>query len=454
MEAALNPIRTVYQEERSFLRRTVDRTLGLFREIEYGYDLLPTRIIDYFNPKYDFVEQEKTWKTTSLGLYVFVHGLRGTPACWDNHTKLMEAQPQMDVFTPYVPFQGNCRLDVSANPVYNIVYDYAKKYPGNPICLVGVSNGARICMHIEHQLRTTSPSTPVKVSTIAAVHFGSSRMNIVKRIADLTGLRFGYDKAILNDLSLESNSTVELMQKVMQPLPWGVVREFDFFGSADDFYVPELFSSNPKLPHRTFSHITSGYNHNGIVKGVFIEQMSACHEWMNRFVEPKDRYPILFSQAAFSRQAGFWSSPADESKTDFFKRLTSRKSQREDWYQVTPFIAEFWCTLSNAGFIAVGLYHRSPELVFAGLASIISHSVPKEWLLMIDKIGVLVVLSTLIREYRLFFDNPRLGIPIVALGAINLMDAHIARSKAKTWPHIAWHISAALVANYILSYRK
>lgn len=156
----------------------------------------------------------------------------------------------------------------------------------------------------------------------------------------------------------------------------------------------------------------------------------------------------------FERKKGFWSSPADEAKVGFFDKLTDQKSQREDWYQVTPYVAEFWCTVSNVGFIVVGVHQNSPELVFAGAASIVSHTIPKKWLLTVDKIGVLVALSKFAREYKVVINNPSLLIPIAALGAVNMIDAYLARVKGKTWPHVVWHLSAATVANYVLGFSK
>lgn len=158
------------------------------------------------------------------------------------------------------------------------------------------------------------------------------------------------------------------------------------------------------------------------------------------------------TQSFFERKKGFWSSPADESNVCFFNRLTDRKSQREDWYKVTPYVAEFWCAVSNTGFIIAGIHQNSPELVFAGAASIVSHTIPKQWLLTVDKIGVLVALSKLAREYEIVINNPSVLVPIAALGVVNLMDVYFARVKGETWPHVVWHLSAAAVANYVLGF--
>lgn len=157
---------------------------------------------------------------------------------------------------------------------------------------------------------------------------------------------------------------------------------------------------------------------------------------------------------AFERNAGYWSNPGDETSTSFFGKLTDSKSQRENWYAVTPYCAEFWCTLSNIGFLYVGIKENSPELLFAGCASMLSHSIPKRWLLYVDKIGVLLVLSKLLREYKTFYNNPALLLPVAALGGINYLDMHLARKKSITWPHVLWHLSAAFVANFLLTASK
>jgi hypothetical protein len=154
----------------------------------------------------------------------------------------------------------------------------------------------------------------------------------------------------------------------------------------------------------------------------------------------------------FSRGAGFWTTPADEKTTNFFKKLTPRESQRENWYQVTPYVAEFWCTVSNAALIGVGLYFGSPELVFAGSASVVSHAIPKQWLLYIDKVGVLLAASKAIRTYPVLINNPWLLAPIAGVAGLNALDAYCARKKGYTTPHVVWHCAAAAVAGLYLAH--
>jgi hypothetical protein len=159
-------------------------------------------------------------------------------------------------------------------------------------------------------------------------------------------------------------------------------------------------------------------------------------------------------KAPFSRGKGYWSSPNEEANTGFFNRLAEPESQREDWYSVTPCISEFWCAISNMGLISVGLKYQSPEVICAGLASFAYHSYPKQWLLYVDRIGVAFALLKFAREYQVLKENPHLLVLPVAVGAINLLDVYLGQYKGKTWPHVAWHLSAAAMAAYFLSHLK
>jgi hypothetical protein len=159
---------------------------------------------------------------------------------------------------------------------------------------------------------------------------------------------------------------------------------------------------------------------------------------------------LISNNPSFTRNSGFWSPKTGEKETKFFSKLTKMTSQRENWHVVTPYLAEFWCALSNIGFIYVGIQQKSPELLFAGLASFVSHSIPKQWLNYVDKVSVAFIAIKFLRNYRAFLDNSRLLLPVVALGAINLIDQYLARTKASVLPHVFWHLSAAGIMGYLL----
>jgi hypothetical protein len=201
-----------------------------------------------------------------------------------------------------------------------------------------------------------------------------------------------------------------------------------------------------------FSNVALAMNHQEAptnTKGFFQKTFDTCMGYVHAVLDRDKGF-----KTPFSRGEGYWSSKKDEENKGFFSRLAEQETQREDWYSVTPYISEFWCAISNIGLILVGLKYQSPEVICAGLASFAYHSCPKQWLLYVDRIGVGLVFFKLAREYQVLKENPHLlGLP-VAVGAINLFDVYLGQYKGKTWPHVAWHLSAAAMAAYYLSYSK
>jgi hypothetical protein len=67
-------------------------------------------------------------------------------------------------------------------------------------------------------------------------------------------------------------------------------------------------------------------------------------------------YSQNIMQAGFERDKyqGFWGNPTGL-ETNFFSKFTDISSQREDWYKISPYVAEFWCAISNIPFIYFGI---------------------------------------------------------------------------------------------------
>ena len=125
--------------------------------------------------KYVYPEDRLAWKTDSQGLYLFIHGLRGTPSAWNEYlNKVSQDQPEMDCLAPHVPLGGNCPLEDAAEPLLAVVSNYAQKHPGKPIVLVGTSNGGRIAMYIENNLPVEElKGAKLSLVSIAGVHYGT-----------------------------------------------------------------------------------------------------------------------------------------------------------------------------------------------------------------------------------------------------------------------------------------
>lgn len=184
---------------------------------------------------------------------------------------------QYDVFAPVVPSRGMCSLDAAAEPVWNHVEDYVKAHPGKPVCLCGVSNGSRVAMWIDVKLRKYG-NTPVKVSTIAGVHFGSSRMDLLNWLGIAPWM---YPADLLSELTYESERSKALMEQVRGDLGERV-RSYEFFATTEDQSVPDLSSSIPHTGHGQTFRILHGHSHDSIVPAVAEVQMKEGLEWMSR----------------------------------------------------------------------------------------------------------------------------------------------------------------------------
>ena len=171
-----------------------------------------------------------------------------------------------------------------------------------------------------------------------------------------------------------------------------------------------------------------------------------------------------------NRRQGFWSTPEGENNHGWFSELTHPKSQREDWYEATPYIAESLCTISNIGFFVVAAKNMGKHPIgsmatgIAGITSTVSHAIPKQWLNTVDKICAAAAVVGVGYECVNLCEGkigPNLGnanliIPLIATGAIYVTDTYLGQCKSKRyksqkWIHSAWHILAAITLNAFLS---
>lgn len=274
----------IFDDKRTLLQKVEDLVLSVLRELFTGCLYFFGVLKDCLNPSFDFVEAKKSWRTESKGLYVLIHGANGHPVTWQSHIDQLKDDQSKDVFVPYVPQRGNGPVEEVAASILKVVEEYAASHPKRPVCLIGVSRGGPICTWLETQMRISVPSTPVRISTIAAVHFGSSRMELVKWCHQLTGWSLGYDLSVVRELSFGSEKAKEILNNVLRPLPEGTTREFEFFASTEDLYVPEISSSMPRLGnHKVTYRVLHGHGHSSIVEEVSKDQIQACREWMDRY---------------------------------------------------------------------------------------------------------------------------------------------------------------------------
>lgn len=167
------------QDTRDPLTKTVDLVLSILRELRYMVGNVYNRCWAPTS-QYDSWDQEKKWETDSKALFVFLHGLRGHPSIWDTQISLLKGQ-QVDIYVPFIPKAGECSLQEAVTPILGQLGSFARRHPKTPIVINGVSNGSRLATDIEVEFRALYPDTPIRVSTIAGVHFGSPLIGLLKK---------------------------------------------------------------------------------------------------------------------------------------------------------------------------------------------------------------------------------------------------------------------------------
>lgn len=217
------------------------------------------------------------WRKENKGLYIALHGLGGRPNVWSNQlATLREKQPSFEIRVPYIPKRGNCPLNEAVEPIEAMIRSYIQEHPKKPVCIMGVSNGARIAGELEIRLRDTQ--TPVKLSCVAGVLSGT------KRIYDMYWLaRIIYAAPLVAELSYQSQTALHLLNRMRERLPNGIERSYDFYASPNDVQIIPYTGSFPLLSNKNVTYnIVHGENHGSIVSRVSDIQTKCCIDWMER----------------------------------------------------------------------------------------------------------------------------------------------------------------------------
>jgi pimeloyl-ACP methyl ester carboxylesterase len=263
-------------DHRPAIRKIIDFIISVFRQIRYSLSVRYHRLF-LSNPQ--SCGRKIEWKSDSQGLVVLLHGLRNAPAAWYSQLGILQQHRRIDVFAPTVPKRGMCSLEEAAAPILATLLDYIQNNPGKPLSVLGVSNGSRIATWLEVKLRDRASQTPVMVSTIAGVHFGSRQMNLLEK---LRLAKWFYPDSLREELKYGSDKAKELLSQLSSPLPVDcAARNYEFFASTEDISVPDLDSSLPTINKGERSYIVHGHSHDSIVTAVAKQQIASCVRWMD-----------------------------------------------------------------------------------------------------------------------------------------------------------------------------
>lgn len=131
----------------------------------------------------------------------------------------------------------------------------------------------------------------------------------------------------------------------------------------------------------------------------------------------------------------------------FLTEIKHVKSRRENFYEVSKFISEFYCTISNLGLFAVAYQYNDVNTLMAALFSALSHAFPLQRFQELDILGVVFVLGNVLANYHVLFENREVIFYGVSAITVNIIDTVISRmnyNKFGPLPHVIWHFLAAL----------
>jgi len=124
----------------------------------------------------------------------------------------------------------------------------------------------------------------------------------------------------------------------------------------------------------------------------------------------------------------------------------------ERFYTHSPYVAEFWNTLSNLPFVIIGvlrLWEGADSLRYglytlAGLASAFHHASSQAWTIVVDWIPIATSLAF---SWQAFFAMTPVTAFLLLLALSTLAADHIWTPTPVPWGHVMWHLLAAIAVD-------
>ncbi|KTD75491.1 prolyl oligopeptidase family serine peptidase [Legionella waltersii] len=130
----------------------------------------------------------------------------------------------------------------------------------------------------------------------------------------------------------------------------------------------------------------------------------------------------------------------------YLSEYKNKSSMCEKHYIHSDYIAEYFCTLTNIGFFAVGIYYQDYLIVSIALFSTLSHAIPLRRLNELDKIAAVSTFINVLSNYQLLSQYPSTLIFGIATFIFGVLDQWVGRKdldKYGSFFHCAWHLTAA-----------
>jgi len=273
----LNPYVLIPEDERSLIKKIAHKLKAAFKELFFGLIIVFNRFKTSYFKKEEFVfpNEMQKWDATKKGLFLCIHGLNDHPSIWEYHIKnLKNKNLNIEIKAPYVCYSGNCSLEKAAIPILDFLINYIDINPGKPICILGVSNGARIADYIDVALREREVN--IKISTVSGAHYGTTKMNLLNKLQFATNL---FDDHLKNEMCYGSENVRGIISSMRKKIEKGS-RSYDFYSTTEDYIVTPFYSALPVIHQNESHYLVHGEGHASIVSKTRKHQLHTCVEWM------------------------------------------------------------------------------------------------------------------------------------------------------------------------------
>ena len=148
--------------------------------------------------------------------------------------------------------------------------------------------------------------------------------------------------------------------------------------------------------------------------------------------------------------------------SEFYGKTGLCKRKHEKFYNVSPYIAEFWNTLTNLPFILIGLYNilyyqldfnlmvAYLLLIGCGIGSSIHHASHEEWTIVIDWIPILSSIIFALWS-GIVYSMSAITLVLTIFAFTILFTDHAFTPMPVPWGHCLWHILASIAVNSLYS---
>ncbi len=209
-------------------------------------------------------------KADSDALFLFLHGLDDHPRTWEEYLVTLNKTGKYDLWAPIISERGNIDLDSALSDIAEPLKTYMNTWPNRPVVIVGTSNGARLGLILETQLR--SIKSKLMLASIAGVHGGTTMIDYRP---------FNANPSLYHEISFLSQHCRDTISAARRPLNSGTKRHFVFYAAADEIQVSPRNSALPVLDQNELFFFVRHTGHISVVEKIRDDLLARAIIWID-----------------------------------------------------------------------------------------------------------------------------------------------------------------------------